>query len=328
MSAATTQRSVNNDIGDQLIASHVIPLIGFTILYYDYFLTLADELRLIWPPHNPLSLPSLLYLITRYLVVIGYVMEVLRIFMFAVNDKVCNGLFQFHLLYAGTIQYFILIICVLRVSAIYNNERSVRWILFFMASVCSILALYAIFSEIRTVNTYLGSDTQFPGCNGELSNKLSDRLAIPWGGLIVFDFTVFAFTLYKALSINYEHPVRLMTVLLRDGTMYFIALFASNLANVLMLIYAPALLKDSILLVTNILSSILIARLMLNLRAEARIEEPEEDPISSIEFRSDPPTTTRTGRSSPQLSHTPLPEEDIELAIQVVARAEAGSSAL
>lgn len=67
-------------------------LVVLAILYYDYFLTFAAELRLIWPPHNPLSLPTILYLVTRYLVVGGYVVEVLRIFMHTVNDKVTSVL--------------------------------------------------------------------------------------------------------------------------------------------------------------------------------------------------------------------------------------------
>ncbi|KAE9397562.1 hypothetical protein BT96DRAFT_1020714 [Gymnopus androsaceus JB14] len=302
---ATDQLSV----GNQLIASHMIPLIAFTILYYDYILTLADEIEFIWPPQNRVSLISVLYLINRYLVLGGHAVMVLYVFMFPVNESRCHSIYRFHQPFAGVVQLLILILCVLRVSAMYNNKRSVLWTLNLLVAVCIGGALYAIFAELDS-KTYvlldINGNTEFPGCNAEIPEASSRRLSIPWSALLVFDFTVFSFTLFKALSIGFQHPIRLMTVLLCDGSIYFIVLFAANLANVLMLIvgistpishrqsllnilqYAPSLLKNANTIVTNILSSTLIARLMLNLRAEGRkqlgLASTNENSIPTIEF--------------------------------------------
>ena len=43
-------------------------------------------------------------------------------------------------------------------------------------------------------------------------------LAITWSTVLVFDIVVFILTLYQALHIGLNHPLTLLHVLLRDGT--------------------------------------------------------------------------------------------------------------
>jgi hypothetical protein len=97
-------------------------------------------------------------------------------------------------------------------------------------------------------------------------------------GVLVFDSVIFSLTLNKAFKMG--RGIRLLDVIVRDGTMYFSALFIVNLANILILLFAPPLLKSSTTSMTNVLSITLVSRLMLNLRAQssAQVELP-----SSIE---------------------------------------------
>ncbi|EIM87608.1 uncharacterized protein STEHIDRAFT_156562 [Stereum hirsutum FP-91666 SS1] len=112
----------------------------------------------------------------------------------------------------------------------------------------------------------LGIDV--PGCNPLHPAAQSRRLALPWALLLVFDFAIFALTAFKAFENGLHYPKALMRVLLRDGALYFIVLFCANLSNVLMYLYASPLLKDTNTVLSNVLSTTLICRLMINLREE------------------------------------------------------------
>jgi len=85
--------------------------------------------------------------------------------------------------------------------------------------------------------------------------------------VLVFDSVIFFLTLYKAFAIG--RGVRLLNVIVRDGTMYFSALFFMNLGNIMTLRFAPPLLKTSTTTFTNVISTTLVTRLVLNLRERA-----------------------------------------------------------
>ncbi|KAI0264626.1 hypothetical protein BC834DRAFT_970579 [Gloeopeniophorella convolvens] len=78
---------------------------------------------------------------------------------------------------------------------------------------------------------------------------------------------IFILTWYQALKIGGGVP--LLTVLVRDGTMYFVVLSLLNLTNVLTLLLAPPLMKDSATTLTNVFSTVLMSRLMINLRTKS-----------------------------------------------------------
>ncbi|KAI0264590.1 hypothetical protein BC834DRAFT_243021 [Gloeopeniophorella convolvens] len=115
----------------------------------------------------------------------------------------------------------------------------------------------------------------FPGCSDLLSQQGALRVAFAWSGALVLDTTVFFLTVFRAIqscrdtgpgtSIR-EMPV--LQVMVRNGTLYFVVLFIVNLANILMLLLAPPILKNSATTMTNVLSATLISRVMLHTRAK------------------------------------------------------------
>jgi len=92
--------------------------------------------------------------------------------------------------------------------------------------------------------------------------------SLAWTGVLIFDIVIFSLTLYKALTIRREIP--LLDVMVRDGAMYFSVLFIVNLVNILMLRFSPPSLKHCAETLTNVLSTILASRLVLNLREQSR----------------------------------------------------------
>ncbi|KAI8986818.1 hypothetical protein BD414DRAFT_487124 [Trametes punicea] len=99
-----------------------------------------------------------------------------------------------------------------------------------------------------------------------------DRLFYTWVAELVFDSVVFFATLYRTITL-YRRTVigdaqSLITIIMRDGIMYFTAIFASNLVTVLIFIFAVDDLKVINATFSNLITSLMVSRLMLNLRSE------------------------------------------------------------
>ncbi|KIM38068.1 hypothetical protein M413DRAFT_448092 [Hebeloma cylindrosporum] len=73
-------------------------------------------------------------------------------------------------------------------------------------------------------------------------------------------------TLYKAIVLPRPNGVNILTVLLRDGTIYFGVMVVSNLANVLTFMLGGSLTRGAATTFSNVMASVMISRLMLNLR--------------------------------------------------------------
>ncbi|KAG6835540.1 hypothetical protein H0H93_000391 [Arthromyces matolae] len=106
--------------------------------------------------------------------------------------------------------------------------------------------------------------------------SLRPCLAVAWIGLLGFDCAVFGLTVFKTLTLRKTamHGANLLNLLLRDGTTYFGVMIISNIANMLSLIYGQTYTRGVLTPFTNIISSILISRLMLNLRGFTANQEP------------------------------------------------------
>ncbi|EKM56611.1 uncharacterized protein PHACADRAFT_207814 [Phanerochaete carnosa HHB-10118-sp] len=121
------------------------------------------------------------------------------------------------------------------------------------------------------------------GCNVATSSAMgyitdilpcSSDLAITWSAMLCHDIMIFTLTLYKALSLRGGSRT-IVDVLLRDGTMYF-GLFNEHYASYVPICTSkkrPPMIKGITATFTNILSTTLIARLMLNIRDPKIIQQ-------------------------------------------------------
>jgi len=142
--------------------------------------------------------------------------------------------------------------------------------------------------------------------------------------VLMFDSVIFSLTLYKAFTMG--RGIRLLDVIVRDGTIYYSALFIVNLANILILLFAQPLLKNSTTSITNVLSITLVSRLMLNLRAQSSAQAGLPSSIESERrFQAALPVATGSGRSVAALSNTSMaPVGTAHLLDAVHARRPAG----
>ncbi|OBZ75903.1 hypothetical protein A0H81_04255 [Grifola frondosa] len=84
--------------------------------------------------------------------------------------------------------------------------------------------------------------------------------------LLLADATVFLLTVVKVAQIRQHFPEGLFEIMLRDGIIYFGILVVLNISNICTLLLADPPEKVISLTATNVMSSTLIARWILNLR--------------------------------------------------------------
>ncbi|KAF9566772.1 hypothetical protein CPC08DRAFT_628048 [Agrocybe pediades] len=88
-----------------------------------------------------------------------------------------------------------------------------------------------------------------------------------WGAPLVTDTCIFVLTLWKTATFLRRHGrITTVEILLRDGTLYFLTIFGVNLMNTLIYFLAQGDLKAVGASFSQILTSIMISRLQLNLR--------------------------------------------------------------
>lgn len=153
---------------------------------------------------------------------------------------------------------------VTRIHALWGRSRKVLSLLVMESAVVMGLGVWALFATkpdpIPAV--YPG----IIGCQSGLSSKQSYRFAELWGGMVLFDTTIFALTVYKSVQFGYRGHRSIVDVLLRDGAIYFGVISTTGLCNVLTFIFGTQFSRGILTEITNILSSVTATRLMLNVR--------------------------------------------------------------
>ncbi|KAH9953087.1 hypothetical protein BC827DRAFT_1250848 [Russula dissimulans] len=226
------------------------------------------------------------WFLNRYIPLLGYLPTVLSYFI-TVSLPFCAGLHVYRDWLMVVIQVFASVLGFIRAHALYGQSRRVLGFLVFTGVVSFIITTVRRFPQALTWRMYiphpfflkgviLGSHygggeeipvlSGFVGCS-EFTPSLGGRLAtIAWVNMLVIDSVTFSLTLYKAFTIG--RGIRLLDVIVRDGTMYFFIVFIMNLVNILILRYSPPLRRTSTTVLTNVLSSTLMSRLVLNLREQ------------------------------------------------------------
>ncbi|KAJ7917155.1 hypothetical protein B0H13DRAFT_2322583 [Mycena leptocephala] len=278
------------DIQAQLAANtnYYFNLISFSLLYYDYALTFGWEVSRYWG--LAATAPNVLFFLNRYGMLLGTVPVVFQ----------CNKLHLYHEYFAVVTQIIIGIMLILRTYALYERNRRVLSLMIFVAAGVIAVGGWAVISgpgakagdevrEVPPLHLYIG-------CSAGISASQSVGLAAAWAGMGMFDLTIFVLTLYRALSRRRAQSQGLVTVLLRDGSIYFGVIVAANLANILTFIFAGPYTRGAPTTFTNVISSIMISRLMFNLR----------DPSLSTGRFSTSATLTREGMFSTYLDQGAL----------------------
>ncbi|KAF4591231.1 hypothetical protein EYR40_009834 [Pleurotus pulmonarius] len=205
------------------------------ILFYDFSLTLGTESKRFWE-YPVWSSAAVLFYLNRYVGLSGHI--VIAFFFlkpdFLVNTnapKSCSKFELFSELHVALIHIIISGILIIRTSALYNNDRRIKYGLCFLLFLMIVNGL--VQWCIRTSKGPHGS----PVNQAVVENSpLKRNCYIPYG---------------------HQQSI---------GCIYFALLLISNVPNILVILLSPPYLKNLLPMFVNALSSTAMSRLMLNLR--------------------------------------------------------------
>ncbi|KAJ7022848.1 hypothetical protein C8F04DRAFT_1194118 [Mycena alexandri] len=242
-------------------SSRIVGAFDIWPFIYDHLLTLEWEISRYWGEAFTLTVPNVLFFANRYGTLFGNIPVIIP----------CHKLVSYHQYFIVATQLLVGIMLFLRTYALY--ERSKRALVLMLG-----VAVAAVAVGLWSVITDTSDDTSMIllfGCNFTTSRSEGNSLAVAWAGVTVYDSTIFLLTLYRVFGRHRANGLDLFTVLLRDDRQrmhLILKLIGTNLLN--------AIQPDSrgiATTFTNIgshpgfihpasISSIMIARLMLNLR--------------------------------------------------------------
>ncbi|KAF9466478.1 hypothetical protein BDZ94DRAFT_1319363 [Collybia nuda] len=254
----------SSSIQSQLNNSNYINLVAFVILYYDYALTLPDEVERFWATRS-LTWASSFFYINRYLTLLGHIPVMVQYYWDARRSAdVCPSLASFHQYLAVFIQVVVGILLIMRTYALYDQNI---WVLLFICAAGLAVIVFGTYSVVaNSRGNALKENLPAVGCVPPINMTDANRLAAAWTGLLLFDVLIFVMTVYKSTKRSRGGDRTLINILLRDGAIYFGIMSAVGLANILTFHLSPEYERGFITTFANIISSTMISRLMLNLR--------------------------------------------------------------
>lgn len=235
----------------------IFALSAYAILYYDYFLTFPKEVEVYWCAGSH-TWASIVFLANRYVAVLGH----LPLFYVNLGNRGPCARIK-HILSLSAAYHGILtlilatlteILLGMRVYALYYRNKWVLGVVIFEAAGAISVACWTL---IRL----------FPG--GAIAEILTpafrEYVAVAFSGLLVFDFTVFILTITRSFRLwNRREPF--LHRLFIDGLLYYGVICSLNLLNIIILVVIKPRIDLSTPIVTNVLSVVMISRLMINLR--------------------------------------------------------------
>lgn len=244
---------------------------GSVICFYDFILTFPDEVRYVWASGEPLSITKSMFFWNRYAVLGWLILGNYHISGF--RGPLTDGLCRLIIIGGGLAQGISIIIGVqllaLRVMALYKYERRIRigvilWLTLCHAALCgmtlaAVIRMYPILFFLPGINTcYTVID---------IASKL---VYIPplFAESVLLILQIAKHVKSRKTREAYQSP--LMVTLYRDGYIYFATIMTIRLLCLFMFVFGPGSLR----LIGNqldfSLTTTLISRFFLQLRAAAK----------------------------------------------------------
>jgi hypothetical protein len=249
----------------QLLFTHILSFIPYTIVFYDYCLTLSDEVELFWLHPAKFNLFSYLFLLNRYVSLFGN----LEILIFGIIGRIefmsCSAAHMYHMVLLLIQQTFVAFLCLMQIHAVYQSRRVLSFLILLAIAGFGIpcWSMYALSGHHLTYPVVI---TPVLGCSRLVGETEGFYSAISWTGCLVIDTAVFILLLYKTIRVG--RGVRILDTIMRNATIYYSILCLVNLSNILILRFASPALRTSTIALTNALSCTLISRAILDLRSK------------------------------------------------------------
>lgn len=249
-------------IAGHLMAAKMFSLAACVMLFYDIALTMGDEVERVWlRKFTPMTG---LWFLNRYLSPLGYVV-IITSFHQPWSKEVCNRYVLFPEALKIVTSFTIGVVFIIRTYAIYSRSTTVAVV----GALCLAVEL-GIKIWSFTDGTSLTLPEGIIGCI--LVGRNDSRFVFTWIAELAFDSVMFFATLYRVVQQNrmrHGSALNLLNLILRDGVMYFAVIFIANLVTVLMFLLAPPDIKAINASFSTLITSLMVSRLILNLRGAA-----------------------------------------------------------
>jgi hypothetical protein len=250
-------------LGTQLQNNIYLHLIAITILYYDHFITLEAEISLLWKRPNTLS--SYLFFLNRYFSFFGNICVLVSIFV----STSCGAWHIYQELFHALAQVIVAVLLSLRIYALYDCNK--RLLILLSVLILGGIGL-AIATDLSASSTKLPSSIPIAGCHDTLDLKNAALVAVGWEAIFIYDVFLFGMTLWKAYQARYRTAMQrfrgmsLLSVVIRDGTIYFGIMAMCNFVNVLTYyVTGNSFTRGSFSPIASCIAVTLMSRLMLRL---------------------------------------------------------------
>ncbi|OSD03795.1 hypothetical protein PYCCODRAFT_1458371 [Trametes coccinea BRFM310] len=246
---------------------HYMDVASITLVVYDYLLTCSAELQVVW--RRKYSLPSMLYLLNRYGLFVAISVYYLADMVTWKTDKSCQVLSMTLDILVSLLYMIYAAFSALRVHAI--NNRNWWW-----TSLVFCLGLVAVPGNLASYNSDIV--TGYPlvtACFAPMDTGGTVIDATVWkryefaarACLILMDVIVLAITWYRTVDVvraarKANIKSSLMSVMLRDGSMYFAIGFVLNIVDIVTVISS----LNSIAWQVLVINSVGMSRFLLSLR--------------------------------------------------------------
>ncbi|KAF7343235.1 hypothetical protein MVEN_01754900 [Mycena venus] len=267
-------------VAQALRLHHYLYLAPLTFLYWDHLLTFGDEVRYIWS--KPKTASAYCFFLNRYLAAFGdlavtvfYYHEVPQSwsapFPDILNTRLihrerCPDLNLARQILLIVNQITVCLLLTVRIYALYGRDKR---IISCMLGVGAVLIAVSIWAASRAGGVPQRGE---PGCNIADPRNVAIMIAIPWEAVFVYDVMIFCLLFYKSLQTRRDSGLRwsqipLLSLLIRDGSIYFVLMATVNLANILTSYIAEPLLVSCLSTFASNMSVTMMSRLMLNLHS-------------------------------------------------------------
>jgi len=240
MSSSTETSQLIPLVIGNLIPLHVV-LAGLTWILHDYFVTLEDEIRYIWPQR--LSPSKFMFFWIRYYSITLLLFDVIQIHVFArpgiTSNNLCVAMDTIIRVVGAVSLWSVEIIMQLRVYALYGCSKRIAALnlILFAGSIAGFMWIL-IYNHSRRASVIASSiHLGLPGCP-------SVHSGIEWAQWVpatIYEGILFGFALFKTFettisTLRKEGTISLYAILLRDNILYFFGIAALLVFNNLMVV--------------------------------------------------------------------------------------------
>lgn len=249
----------------QNVTQSYLHLFAISILYYDHILTFKSEVAHLWA--RPKSHSSYWFFLNRYFAFFTNI-AVLTLSFTTLSAQGCRTFTLFRQILLIVNQILVCVLLTLRIYALYHRSKVILTYMLSSGAILAGISCYVMFGQKSSVAE------QSAGCHTSLSRISAIRLAGAWEALFLYDSILFSLTLYKTLKERKDNRITginidLVSLILRDGCMYFAVMALCNLANILTFYLCGPYLRGSLSTFASSTSVTMMSRMMLNLHETA-----------------------------------------------------------